>query len=96
MACAALIASSMSPCSRDCQRCCGMVRPDAGEAIGHQFDADGELVALDLADLLLALLHLRQDAEQVLDVVPDLVRDHIGIGEVAAGPERAAASPGRR
>ena len=37
--------------------------------------------------LLLAGLDLRQDAEHVLDVVADLVGDHIGLGEVAGGGE---------
>ena len=90
MASAAAMASSMSPCSSDLPALLGMVRPDAGEAIGHQLDAHGELVAPRASPTsLLALLHARQDAELVLHVVADLVRDHIGIGEVAAGPEAA-------
>ncbi len=36
-----------------------------------------------------ALLHARQDAEQILDVMSDLVRDHISVGEFAAAAEIA-------
>src|SRR3954471_8790873 len=42
------------------------------------------LVGLGLVQAALRLLHLRQDAEQILHMVSDLVRDHIGLGELAA------------
>ena len=61
-----------------------VVRPHAGEAVGLQFDPHLELVGLGLVQAALHLLHLRQDAEQVLHVVSDLVRDHVGLGELAA------------
>ena len=64
----------------------GVVRPDAGKAIGLQFDAHLQAVrprAL-LPAACCALLHFRQDAEQVLHVMADLVRDHVGLGELAA------------
>src|SRR4051794_18942776 len=66
-----------------------MEGPDTREAIRHQLDSHRELVALDLADFLLPLLHARQDAELVLDVVAHLVRDYVRIGEVAARAEPA-------
>ena len=42
----------------------------------------GQLVGLTRR-LLLEAADLALDAEQVLDVVPDLVRDHVRLGEVA-------------
>ena len=42
---------------------------------------------------LLRLLHLGQDAEQVLHVMADLVRDHIGLRELAG---LAASQPRKR
>src|SRR4051812_10269218 len=48
----------------------GMIRPNAGEAVRLKLDADLQPVRLRLAaGPLLRLLHLRQDAEQVLHVV---------------------------
>ena len=64
--------------------CWSDCRPDAGEAIGLQLDPHLNAVGLGLAARrLLLLLHLRQDAEQVLHVMADLVRDHIGLRELA-------------
>src|SRR5262249_4172993 len=68
------------------------VRPDAGEAIGLQFDAHLQRVAVRLAGRrLLLLAHPRQNAELVLHVVADLMRDHISLGEFAGVAVRAAA-----
>ena len=44
---------------------------------------------MGLADLALARLSSLQQTELVLDVVADLVRDHVGVGEIAAGAELA-------
>src|SRR6266571_1852717 len=57
--------------------------PDPGETIGLQLDLDLQVIRLDLADGVLTLLHLRQDAEQILHVVTDLVGDHVSLGELA-------------
>ena len=59
------------------------VPPDAGEAVGLELHADGERV-LEVGALLLRLAHLLVDAEDVLHVVADLVREHVGLREVAA------------
>ncbi len=61
----------------------GTVCPDAGEAVRLQFYADLQAVGLRLVHPTLLLLHLRQNAELVLDVVTDLMRDHIRLGELA-------------
>ena len=53
----------------------GVVGPDAGEAVGLQLGADG--ASLRPA----ALTRTVQRPEQVLDVVPVLVRQHVGLGE---------------
>src|SRR5260370_518213 len=61
----------------------GTVCPDAGEAVRLQFYADLQAVGLRLVHPTLLLLHLRQNAELVLNVVTDLMRDHIGLRELA-------------
>ena len=65
----------------------GEMRPHAGEAVGLQFDPHRHLVGLGLAHALPHLIELRQDADQVLDMMADLVGDHIGLREVAGGAE---------
>src|SRR5712692_2618283 len=67
--------------------------PDPGETIGLQLDLDLQVIRLDLADGVLTLLHLRQDAEQILHVVTDLVGDHVSLGELARLAVVAAAEP---
>src|SRR5260370_7331149 len=67
--------------------------PDPGETIGLQLDLDLQVIRLDLADGVLTLLHLRQDAEQILHVVTDLVGDHVSLGELARLAVVAAAKP---
>ena len=57
----------------------GMVRPHTGQAVSLQFDSYLDAVCFGAAsNLALCFLRLRQDAEQILHVMPDLVRDHIG------------------
>src|SRR5581483_596669 len=57
-----------------------MVRPDPGQTIGLQFDAYLDTVCLNaIAAGALRGLRLRQDAKQVLHVMTDFVRDHIGL-----------------
>ena len=74
----------------------GVVRPDAGEAVGLQLDLHLHAIGLRaVAGGALRLLHLGQDAEQVLHVVADLVRDHIGLGELAGLAGAAAEAPSR-
>ena len=64
-------------------------RPDAGEAVGLQFDADRHGVRLALAHALAHLVELRQNSGDVLHMVADLVRQHIGLRKVALGAELA-------
>ena len=73
----------------------GVVRPHAGEAVGLQLEAHGERVGGRLVGPLLRGVHLVGEAEQVLHVVADLVGDHVGLGEVAAGAEPVAQLAGR-
>jgi hypothetical protein len=49
--------------------------------VGLQLDPDLELIALGLVHAALQLLNPGQDPQQVLHVVADLVRDHVGLGE---------------
>src|SRR5687767_4795728 len=62
----------------------GTVGPDAGKTIGLQFDAHLNAIgARPPSCRLLRALGLFQDAEFVLNVMADLVRDHIGLGKFA-------------
>src|SRR6516165_10564155 len=62
----------------------GNVRPDAGEAVRLQFYADLQAVGLRLVHPPLLILYPLQNAELVLDVVTDLMRDHIRLRELAS------------
>ena len=65
-----------------------MVRPDAGEAVGLQLQPHRELVGLLLASRAAARrCTFSRDAEQVLHVVADLVRDHVRLREIARRAE---------
>src|SRR6266446_7423752 len=69
------------------------VDPDARQAIRLQFDLHLQRVGFRLAaDLLLQPRHARQDAEQVLDVMPGFMGDDVGCGELA-GIARTAVKP---
>ena len=83
--------SSRQPCA-----CCERVRPDAGEAVGLQLDAHAQRVGLRLAAARPRIAStLPRDAHQVLHVVADLVRDHVGLRELA-GRAEAGSSACRR
>ena len=61
-----------------------MIGPDAGIAVGLQFLAHQQaVVAFHPRTALAGRLHLPGNAEQRLDVMTDLMGDHIGLGEVA-------------
>src|SRR6516164_3763313 len=60
-----------------------VMRPHAGKAIGLQLDPHLDLVGLDFVETLLHLLHLGQDAQQVLHVMANLMGDHVGLRELA-------------
>ena len=85
-------AASMSPASRKPGRFfSSRLTQTPDEAIRLQFDLDLQRVGFRLAaGLLLQPLHPRQDAEQVLDVMPRFMRDDVGRRELA-GAARAAA-----
>src|SRR5262245_1274827 len=63
----------------------GLVRPHACEAIGLQLDPDLDAVCFRRAPTrcLLSVVRPRQDALEILHVMADLVRDHIGLREPA-------------
>ena len=62
--------------------------PHAREAVGLQLHADRERI-LEVGALLLRAAHLLVDPEDVLHVVPELVRDDVRLCEVARCPEPA-------
>ena len=64
---------------------CG-IRPDAGEAIRLQFQADRQRIRLRRASLLEGL-DLVGDAQDLLDMMADLMGQHVGLGEFAGRPE---------
>src|SRR5262245_61659273 len=62
----------------------GIVRPDAGQTVSLQLNTNLDAVGFCLAARrALRILCLRQDAEQVLYVVADLVRYHVSFREIA-------------
>jgi len=65
---------------REIARLDGVRRPNAGKAIGLQLRSD----ARALRSLPIVPDPI-EDAEQVLDVMPVLVREHVGLRERAAG-----------
>src|SRR3546814_2098797 len=65
----------------------GVIAPDAGIAVGLQLEGDGQPVGLGLRELLASARDLFADAEHVLDMVPDLVGDDVGLGEMAGSLE---------
>src|SRR4051812_18976850 len=68
------------------------IDPDAGQAVGLQFDLHLQRIGLRLAaGLLLQPRHARNDAEQVLNVMAGLMGDDVGGGEVTGGLAGAAA-----
>jgi hypothetical protein len=66
----------------------GGVGPHAGVAVGLQLEADGQ-AAVAVALAAGRAVDPLGGAEDVLDVVADLVGDDVGLGEVAAGAELA-------
>jgi hypothetical protein len=60
------------------------VRPEAGETVSLQFDAYPHTISFRLVHWALGLLHLGHDPEQVLNMMANLVSDHIGLGELTA------------
>ena len=57
--------------------------PGAGEAVRLQLDPHRSAIGLFLRHRLPRLVELRQDADQVLHVMTNLMRDHIGFRELA-------------
>ena len=64
------------------------VRPDPGKAIGLQFHLHGQRF-LRARVLLLQLAQLALDAQNILHVVAQFVREHVGLREFAGRPETA-------
>src|SRR4051812_25185567 len=61
------------------------VRPHTSETIRLQFHTNGKRVVGALGHATAPLLHLRCNAEQILHVMTDFVRDDVSLREVAAG-----------
>jgi hypothetical protein len=59
-----------------------VVRPYSGRAIGLQFDPHLDSVRIRFVHTLVRFLGFGQDSEQILHVVTDFVRDHIGLREL--------------
>lgn len=59
--------------------CLRTARPHACETVSLQLDPHLELICLGLAHAGLHLLHLGQNAGKVLDMMADLVGDHISL-----------------
>src|SRR5688572_12480610 len=68
----------------------GMMSPYPGETVGLQLHPNGEGVSLSAGCLMLKAIHPFGDAEKILDVMPDLVGDDIGLREVTRRAEPAS------
>src|SRR5438034_3785931 len=66
----------------------GTVAPYAGIAVGLQLQPDGQLVRLAEVPFLLSA-HALLRSQEVLDVVAELVRDHVRLREVPGCAEAA-------
>src|SRR4029078_12347719 len=61
-----------------------VIRPDARKTVSLQFNAHLKSVRLDFAaGRELRVLNLRQDAQQILHVMTDLMRNYVSFGEFA-------------
>ena len=63
------------------------MRPDAGVKVRLKLNTDAHAVGIGLAHAGHLAVRLVQRAQQVLHVVAHLMRNHIGVGKVAIGPE---------
>jgi hypothetical protein len=63
--------------------CLGALRPNAGKAIGLQLHPDLQRIRLSLVHSTLRFLHLCQYSKLVLNVVTDLVGNHIRLRKLA-------------
>ena len=57
--------------------------PDTGEEVGLKFQSHGQFVGLLHARKPLAVVNIVADSQQLLDVMPHLMSDHIGLSKVA-------------
>src|SRR6516164_3040525 len=71
----------------------GVVRPHAGKAVRLQLDPYLQLISVDLVHAALRVLHPGQHAEQILNVVTDLVRNHVGLRKLTAFAVAAVEAP---
>ncbi len=65
----------------------GMVSPDARVAVGLQLHFHGDLVVLGLRGAATRRFEALEVAGELLHVVAHLVRDHVGLGEIARRAE---------
>src|SRR5262245_32746629 len=65
------------------------IGPHSGVTVRLQLESDGKLVP-QIRPPLLRLPHLLLGAQQPLDVMADLVRQHVRLGKVARSPEAPA------
>ncbi len=67
----------------DVSRFLGVMRRHAGQEVGLELEPDRKLGGIGFAHAALLRVHLVADAQQVLHVVADLVRHHIGLSKFA-------------
>ncbi len=70
-----------------------VMRPHAGQAIGLQLNLDLQMISRPAVAFRLESPRFRQDAKQVLDVMPDLMSDHVCLRKLTGF---AAAAVGAR
>ena len=91
IASAARMPSSRSPGSEQRPRLC-VGGPHPGIAVGLKLNPDLNRIACGLGWRAMGTLRLARASRQILDMVADFVRDHIGHGEIARRPEALRSS----
>src|SRR5690348_7201791 len=65
----------------------GITSPNAGEKIRLQLKPDRELIVFSFADQTAHRLYAIANAEQILHVMSNFMRDDIGLRKIASGTE---------
>ncbi len=77
-------------------RSIGLLGPYAGEAVGLQFNPHRHLIGSDTARAPFGLRSAIGDTQQILYVVPHLVRDDVGTRKISRGAELRGELPIKR
>ena len=63
-----------------------VIGPDSGEVVSLQFESHGVLIVIGATP---HRADFARSSEKILNVVTDLMSDHVGLGEIARSAERS-------